>query len=790
MMTTRGAWTLFGIAIASVPMLGRADPPVADTRRMELVEAAVTSQEALWCEIGHADPGPALSCRALFTAALAICEGRRHPERLDRLFELAERMQDGDPESRWYGNFRWYWRDAGVTDPNAVEFCGFDMHLLWRLHREFLPPRARARLDAIIGRAVDGCLRHRVPSSYTNIAILNAANLITLGELRGRTDAAEEGYRRLDGLAADIWQFGLHEYSSPTYHAVDVRGLAVLERFAERDTGQHLARALLELVWTDIALNFLPAAQRMAGPHSRTYDYPRGLGGLQQDLRWAGWSDVPVGKGVEVLHVAQGTWSPPEQLFNLAQTRFPRLVRQAWGPRMADSRTHWLLADVSLGCSGALYGPHDCPLTFDLPGRPGAVRGYFLPDGREDPYGRKKFATGNAGHQKALHLEPFWAGAQREADALGLVVYRDEDLAEQQTINLQSHFVVPRDLDSIWLRGQRVDLPLGTEAAPARVAVAVGDPLVVRKGSAAIGLRIVWAQAQDGTPAAAALVDDGNSVGALRLTVEHRRDQTLVRAGAAFWVRVGGGLERDDSFTPWRTAFEQSAPTTVEVSPDRIRLALPGLTGAVAIDADAPFSSMSPVRLDPAPSRAVLELDGRDIGRDVLDRVEPCASFAAAQVPQRGIDLPAPGAVHIEAEAGFVLPRMAVADDGRGTRFVWQPDVQPSVAASGSVSWRLRVPAAGRYWLWGRVLAPDGTHDSFSLVVRDADGAEILAGPWHLPRSAEWAWAAATIGALRGPTPLDLPAGEVQLTVLPREVGTQLDALWITTDPTARPSLR
>ena len=787
MSPARGPLAVLCIAVASAAVVGRAEPPPADTRRNELIAAALASQESLWREIGRKDPGAMNSCRELFTAALALCEARQHPERLNRLFELGEQMQDRDPASPTFGNFRWYWRDAGVTDPNAVEFCCFDMHLIRRLHRDFLPARARERLDALIGRAVDGCLRHRVPASYTNIAILNAANLVTLGEVRGRPDAAEEGYHRLDCLAADVWQFGLHEFCSPPYYAIDVQGLAVLERFAERAAGQRLARGLLELVWTDIAVNFFPAAERLAGSHSRTYDYPRGLGGLQQDLRWAGWSGVPVGKGAAVLHVAHARWSPPVRLLELARTRFPRLVRQSWGPRAAESRTHWLLADVTLGCSGAIYGPHDSPLTFDLPGRPGTVRGYFLPDGREDPYGQKKFGTGSAQHQKALHLEPFWAGAQRDGDALGLVVYRDGDLTGPETINLQSHFVLPRDVDGIWHRGQRVDLSRATEATPARVAVAAGDPLVLRKGSAAVGLRVVWARAQDGGPGNAALVDDGNRVGALRLTVEHRRDQATAMAGAAFWVRVGGGLGSDDAFTAWRMAFEQAVPTTLEISSDRMCLAVPGLAGVVAITAEPPFSRTSSIRLDPAPSRAVLELDGQDIGREVLDGAEPCTSFAAALTSQQVIDLPAQGAVRIEAEAGFVLPRMTVADDGRGTRFVWQPDVQPPVAASGSASWRLRVPVAGRYWLWGRVLAPDGTRDSFSLVVNDANGGSILAGPWHLPRSAEWAWRAATIGASRGPTPLDLPAGEVRITVLPRETGTRLAALWITTDPTARP---
>lgn len=787
MRRTRWPAALLCVAVPSAAFVVRAEPPPADARRHELVVAALASQESLWRAIAHDDPAPALSCRALFTAALALCEGRRHPERLERLFDLAAQMQDRDPASSTFGNFRWYWRDAGVTDPNAVEFCSFDMHLLWRLHRDFLPDAARDRLDALVGRAVDGCLRHRVPSSYTNIAILNAANLITLGELRGPAAAADEGYRRLDGLAADVWRYGTREYCSPTYYAVDVRGLAVLERFAERDAGRRLAGSLLELLWTDIALNFLPAAERLAGSHSRTYDYPRGLGSLQQDLRWAGWSDIALGKGAEVLHVAQGRWMPPDRLLEVARTRFPRLVRQSWGPRQVESRTHWLLADVTLGCSGALYGPNDAPLTVDLPGPPGTVRGYFLPDGREDPYGQKKFSEGSAQHRKALHLEPFWAGAQREADALGLVVYRDEDLTGPETVNLQSHFVVPRDIDGLWLHGQRSELPRATDAAAGRVPVGIGEALVLRRGTAAVGLRVVWARAQDGMPADVALVDDGNTVGAVRLTVEHRRSNADANAGAAFWVRVGGGLRSDDAFNAWRAAFEQAVPTTIEVSSDRVHLAVPGLAGNVSLAAEAPFLRTSVVRLDPAPSRAVLELDGQDIGRELLDRVEPCASFAAALASQRVIDLPVQGAARIEAEAGFVLPRMAVGDDGEGSRFVWQPDVEPRVAPSGSVSWRVRVPAAGRHWLWGRVLAPDGEHNSFSIAVVDADGASVVEGPWHLPRSSDWQWAAARIGDSRGPTPLDLPAGEVRITVLPRETGTRLAALWITTDPTVRP---
>ena len=72
---------------------------------------------------------------------------------------------------------------------------------------------------------VEGCLRHRVPTDYTNIAILNAGNLIVLGERLDRADAAREGYRRLDAICLRTAAFGVHEFCSPTYYGTDLNGL-------------------------------------------------------------------------------------------------------------------------------------------------------------------------------------------------------------------------------------------------------------------------------------------------------------------------------------------------------------------------------------------------------------------------------------------------------------------------------------------------------------------------------------------------------------------------------------
>ena len=98
------------------------------------------------------------------------------------------------------------------------------------------------------------------------------------------------------------------------------------------------------------------------------------------------------------------------------------------------------MEDVTLSVSGANYGPMDMPLTVDLPGDRDALRCYFIPDGRRDPYGKKRIPAGP--HQKTLHLRPFWLGTQRMTDALGLVVYRDQDMSDHAG-TLESHMVIP-----------------------------------------------------------------------------------------------------------------------------------------------------------------------------------------------------------------------------------------------------------------------------------------------------------------------------------------------------------
>ena len=129
-----------------------------------------------------------------------------------------------------------------------------------------------------------------------------------------------------------------------------------------------------------------------------------------------------------------------------------------------------------------------CPAT-------SSPRCYFIPDGRDDPYGKKKFASGAGGHRKALHMQPLWAGAEQAGDALGLVIYRRRDLKPADISHVQSHFVFRRTAD-IWLGDRRLAMPAGTASNPAEAPIPAGASLVLRYDSAVVGVRVPWSFAR------------------------------------------------------------------------------------------------------------------------------------------------------------------------------------------------------------------------------------------------------------------------------------------------------
>ena len=593
------------------PVLCAATPSLS-----EIASNCAAADEGLWRSCAKPKPPESLSSRDVFAYALNLCESRQHPERLDRLFELAVEMQDRDPKSPKYGNFRWSWGDAKVRDGNAVDFCIRGGTLIWMKHREFISEKARVRLREMLKLATIGCLKRNPPEDYSNIAILNAGNLILLGEIFDHAEAIKEGYAQLDRVYHYAQKAAFHEFESPDYWSVDLDGLGMIETYCHQERGRAQANALLELLWTEIAANWFQPSRRLAGAQSRSYEYLHGLGGVDNHLILHGWLDEPLSKNRDTIYAAQSQWQPPAKLHTLAQ-KFPRLVRETWGLEPNQFRTHYLLPDITLSCTASSCGGTDMPLTVDLPGdRQNSVRCYFIADGRDDPFGKKKITAG--AHQKSLHLNPFWAAAQWETDALGLVVYRNKDIGvNDAAFTLLSTFVLPLSADFIRIGDRPIRF---TPSKPAREVVKPGDVISVRQGTAALALRIPWTRGVGGAPATIVLNYDGNNYGAVCLTVEHGRPTAGVKndqpiASAAFWIRIASELTDEASFNTWLAKFTKAHVTT-DGQANRVKVQVEGLTGTVALD--VPLTGTPAATLNPAPTPVVLEVNGTDFAPQIL----------------------------------------------------------------------------------------------------------------------------------------------------------------------------
>ncbi|MBD3267046.1 hypothetical protein GF373_10295 [bacterium] len=743
---------------------------------------AAKRQEDFWQRIQRDPIDGRYTSRTLFNYALALCEANLNLDRLDRLFELAARVQQRDPDRNGYGNFFWYSDRPEVKDRNAVEFCMEPGTLIWLRHRENLSDVARRRLHELMRYSMEACMRRNVGPNYTNISLMNAGNLIRLGELLDRPKVAAEGYQRLETFCINTWLCGINEYVSPTYYRVDLTCLQLLERFSEREMGRQQARALLRLFWTDVVLNWFNPAERLAGTASRTYDYLLNTGGIHSAIAMHGWLDREADRLYDVP-AALGRWKPDEDILH-RRHEFPRLVQQRWGPEPRQHRTHQLYKDITLSSSGALYYAMDVPLSVDWPGA-NRVRGYFIPDGRNDPYGKKKYDTGS-GHHKARHLIPFWTAAQRQNDAVGVCIYQSlsREFTREELDTLKSHFVLPNDVRQVWIGHTRIDVNSNQGGVSARHGIPSGKALILRHGSAAMGLRIVAARQEDGKQAPAALVTDGNAYGAMRLEMNHVGISRTEPGMAALWIRVGSGLESDKAFEQWQSDFA-NAKADVTVNKKFVKIAVPGKAGAVAVEVEQPWAEIRQVVLKPKMNKGILRLNGQAIGRDLLGDGEPFSRMNQKLVLPEPFNVPTKGGCYIEAEAGLVIPPFHV-EKGKaasGGEYI----KARSGGNIGAIRVPLRMPRAGKYYLWGRVFAPSKTTDSFFARVMQNNRVIIPAGEWHTGNDQQWRWAQIELRGHENPATFALPKGELELQLRGREAGTSIDRLFITNNASARP---
>jgi len=571
---------------------------------MEQDDKLVEYLGRMWRQIERKPP--TLASRSLLSFALEAAALAWHPERITEALALAEQMQDRDPESRTFGNFRWYLSAPRPLDYNAVEFCMQRGILVWKLYRDRLSPEGRERLERLIRFSVEGIRRHRVGTAYTNIFLMKTWNCIAIGEATGRPDLADEGYRMLEQWLDHTWENGITEYLSPTYYGVDAECLGLIARFAGRRRGRQIAEAALRLLWADIAANWFPACQRLAGAHSRDYDYLTGHGHLDTILKTVGWLRDEDFVPSAFLRLCR--WDPPADLTGPLLGQVPRIVQQRWRSKPWQQATNYVGKSFALGSAGACYCPEDKPLTLNFAGGPRMPMVYFLMDARGDPYGKKKFLTGG-GHHKAHHIEPFVASVQRGAEVVMVAAAdpRSERFRRRapQPACLLSHLVVPAEA-RVWQGTEWVE-------PAASVALEPEKPLFLRWRDVAVGVRFLLIEG-DG-PTRLELSNDGARFGAIRITAVHAPNPPRRTGLVALWIQAAEGLD-EEGFAAFRDRFTCGQ---AKVEGGLVEVVASGLRGPMRIVAD--ISKGQRLALEggeEGTGQHLLAVNGRDIGREIL----------------------------------------------------------------------------------------------------------------------------------------------------------------------------
>ena len=537
------------------------------------------------------------------------------PLAVEMALRLARGMQDTDPASATFGNYRWRKNDAAVSDLNGVEFATVLTALLRLEYFDRLTPVARDLLDSMHRDAIVGMKNHAVGPGYTNIFLKKTFSHLALGRVFG-DEITETGRRLWADWLAHTRSDGLREYTSPTYYGVTLDSLALIHRHAPDEKIRREAEGALMLVWSSMAANWFAPAERLAGPHSRDYDYLYGRGYSDEHLADAGWISAPQATdnagwlagvphgSLRVLRDAR-RWTPPPTLREGPLGELPRFVVQRFNHAPWGRATNWVSRNCSIGIAGECVGPEDKTLLINLPGDHTTANVVVVFDGRGDPYGRIREPVGYDRHRKSHHLRPFVISSQRGPRVTAAWYLDPARLApDARPDRLQAHLVMPADA-TVWSEAGM----LSDDAKLPAAAV-----VFLRKGDVAVGVRSIVESSGRAAPTRAGIHADGGKAPAKRLSFVYADDAPTAPALLALDVEVRADCD-EAAFAAFRAEFV-GRTVTATVADGGLRI-----QGALPLEAD--LNRLRRIACEPLmDADTLLRVDGREIGLPLLGVAE------------------------------------------------------------------------------------------------------------------------------------------------------------------------
>jgi hypothetical protein len=400
--------------------------------------------------------------------------------------------------------------------------------------------------------------------AYTNARLIRDIQMILIGQAVGDTDLYDQGVEYWEEWLDYTRDWGIREYGSTVYYGVDLGALMMGYGYVSDSALRAEFGKALDFFWYDIAANYLPARETIAGSSSREYDWTHNSGPMYF-LRIEGWrtqelpSYTTFNYQVVLAYSGANVYHPSQPHWDLATTT-PKTVEALTDPnrfldRYAYITDGWALGSTSDSFTNVIPGfggptPYDKGINATLvDDDPGIGTLGIIPSVGTDPYG--KSYTGSA----PLHAPLFPVTVQSEGN---LLTQLDLNPSGQRTTSFTTNLLIPADADLVLVDGTAVDTTtVGTSPA------AVTSTITMRVGESCAAYRILRADGIDGhTPSAAFVVDSsGLDIGMSRFTITQydvptRTAMVADRAAVTVYMRLGSCI--DDTAA---SAFAQATKT-------------------------------------------------------------------------------------------------------------------------------------------------------------------------------------------------------------------------------------
>ena len=521
-MTFRRSIPVLLLAVAASTVMAHAQQSDALRAQRLLVVDTVMQEQANKLSQQMTHDQSKIATRDLANAALFTLRANGSSMVAEAYLRRIFALQIMDSASKEFGTIPWDIGDSSVKDANSIEFNMQPMGAIVLGYGDRLSPVFKKEAQPHLLAALAALANHQVKVSYTNIFLMNTMNTIELAEYLGDKDALARGYKQWQAWWEYTQQNGVHEFDSPTYYAVDLGDLNLGFLYV-RDAAIHQQIKLaLNMLWRDIASNYLIAGAHLAGAHSRDYNLLSGHGGVEFYLYMEGLFDPQKGKFTDsFLEKADlleserpGGYRVSQQILDLAKTP-ERVVRQRWDENPANVRYTYLTQNFAIGYANGQYGAQDKMFAADLTGTQPLVSITLVPDVLDAPYGIEAFRD-KSGHMKPVHLPLNLSAVQEKGTAL-LVA----DLNPMDALNSSSfatNMILPANASTILVDGEAVKV-----SASLHEEIKDGAVLGVRSGQSCFAARILSVDKLNGVAPIVELKADsaGLGRGALRLAIYH-----------------------------------------------------------------------------------------------------------------------------------------------------------------------------------------------------------------------------------------------------------------------------